>query len=230
MDIKNIYERVEERDDAQEIELVSKKHEYKDVYSFRFKANRGYEFTPGQFGHFLLHDFNLNRGKPVRDFSLANTKDEDVLISMHVRSGSEYKKKIDELEEGDKMTMFKIRGGFTLEENLDKEIVFLAGGIGITPIRSMLLSYRDANTTLLHVSDRDYLYEDELKTHSFPQIRVASYEAEKAVRDIYKEKKDAIYYVSGPPRFVRFMRKELVTLGLPLENIKQDSFDGYEDL
>lgn len=230
MEEKNIYKRVAEHDDAQEIELISKKHEYGDVYTFEFKPSADYEFTPGQFGHFLLHDFDLNKGKPVRDFSLANTNDENILISMHVRSGSLYKRMMSELKDGDRMTMFKIRGSFILPDNEDSTIVFLAGGIGITPIRSMLLSEEGSDMTLVHVSDRDYLYEGELKVKKFEQIRVASYEAEKTLRNLYKEKKDALYYVSGPPRFVRTMRKELITLGVRMENIKQDSFDGYEDL
>jgi glycine betaine catabolism B len=133
-----------------EVSLLEKQRfEATDVMSFRFgkKQNQQesddrqssfFEYTAGQYAFFDIGGvYNDPRG-PIRHFTISSSPTEDfIMITTRIRD-TPYKKRLSSLEEG---TIVKVRGPqgkFVLHQDYSKPAVFLSGGIGVTPFRSMI--------------------------------------------------------------------------------------------
>src|SRR5919206_1255182 len=137
-----------------EISLLEKqKFEATDVMSFRFskkeklqqqesesddKQSSFLDYTAGQYAFFDIGEvYNDSRG-PVRHFTISSSPTEDfVMITTRIRD-TPYKRRLSSLEKG---TIVKVRGPqgkFVLHDDCSKPAVFLSGGIGVTPFRSMI--------------------------------------------------------------------------------------------
>ena len=133
-----------------ELSLLEKqKFEATDVMSFRFSKrqkqqgkesddNSFLDYTAGQYAFFDIGGvYNDPRG-PIRHFTVSSSPTEDfVMITTRIRD-TPYKKRLSSLEEG---TIVKVRGPqgkFVLHDDYSKPAVFLSGGIGVTPFRSMI--------------------------------------------------------------------------------------------
>src|SRR5262249_7892782 len=102
---------------------------------------------------------------------------------------------------GGKAHLFKVKGLFVFGETIPASVVFLAGGIGITPIRS-LLKHVEArgwaiDWRLGHIARDGYLYEDELSKLGGLQRRIRRDEAATLIDAWTAERPEAQYYVSG---------------------------------
>lgn len=94
-------------------------------------------YVAGQYGVFDLGVKNDPEGSS-RPFSIASSPTEDILlISTRVRE-TRYKEKLSSLEIGDKINVFGPYGKFVLHDDYSKPAVFISGGIGVTPFRSMV--------------------------------------------------------------------------------------------
>ncbi|MEP0825299.1 MAG: Rieske 2Fe-2S domain-containing protein [Nitrososphaera sp.] len=122
------------------LELLSKEQlDGTDVMTFRLSRN-GIDFSPGQYAFFRLDGLSSPDPKgPVRHFSIASspTEQDYLMISTRIRD-SPYKQKLSSLERGSKITAWGPQGEFVLHGDYSKPAVFLSGGIGVTPFRSML--------------------------------------------------------------------------------------------
>jgi glycine betaine catabolism B len=136
-----------------ELSLLEKqKFEATDVMSFRFskkqkqqqgkdaddEQNSFFDYTAGQYAFFDIGEvYNDPRG-PIRHFTISSSPTEDfVMITTRIRD-TPYKRRLSSLEQG---TIVKVRGPqgkFVLHEDYSKAAVFLSGGIGVTPFRSMI--------------------------------------------------------------------------------------------
>lgn len=227
--------RIAQIPDKQDLTLVEKKHEYGDIYSFLFKPERPVHYAAGQYIHMLVHDLPEDV-KPTHHFSIASAPSSDELVQFttHVREGSAYKQAFAKLAPGDKVSIFKVKGDFIMPENVHTETVLIAGGIGITPFRAMMREEAHENCgrpiTLVHVASDGYLFESELSQLPFSQHRIKREELDSYLTELAKEKKDATFFVSGPPPFVDALKEKLMTRGIPENRIKQDWFDGYENV
>jgi ferredoxin-NADP reductase/nitrite reductase/ring-hydroxylating ferredoxin subunit len=135
-----------------ELSLLEKqKFEGTDAMSFRFSKKQDqqeigsddrqssfFEYTAGQYAFFDIGGvYNDSKG-PIRHFTISSSPTEDfVMITTRIRD-TPYKKRLSSLKEG---TIVKVRGPqgkFVLHEDYSKPAVFLSGGIGVTPFRSMI--------------------------------------------------------------------------------------------
>lgn len=152
---------------ASEYELVlleKQKYQGTDVMSFRFtrqqqqeenyddirhKHERGNDnkerasflnYTAGQYAFFDIGGvYNDPRG-PIRHFTISSspTEENSIMITTRIRD-TPYKKRLSALEKGTKVKVRGPQGKFTLQgEDYSKTAVFLSGGIGVTPFRSMI--------------------------------------------------------------------------------------------
>ncbi len=145
------------KDPEIELTLLEKiKVDGTDVMSFKFnKENRGgkedaldnisntqqlsFDYKAGLFAFFDIGGvYNDSKG-PVRHFTISSSPTENfIMLSTRIRD-SPYKKRLASLEEGTKVKVGGPEGKFVLdEEDNSKTIVFLSGGIGVTPFRSMI--------------------------------------------------------------------------------------------
>ena len=129
-----------------ELTLTKKdKVEDTDVMSFKFsKQNDQLEnkmlldYTAGQFAFFDIGEVYNDPKGPIRHFTISSSPTEDfIMFSTRIRD-SPYKKRLSTLEEGTKVKVRGPEGQFVLHQDYSKPAVFLSGGIGVTPFRSMI--------------------------------------------------------------------------------------------
>jgi glycine betaine catabolism B len=135
--------------------LEKQKVDGTDIVSFKFakqeeegqqeeqqqgqNGKRRLECSAGQFAFFDIGGVYNDPEGPIRHFTITSSPTEDfIMISTRIRD-TPYKKRLSSLEEN--TTIVKVRGPegkFTLHEDYSRSAVFLSGGIGVTPFRSMI--------------------------------------------------------------------------------------------
>lgn len=226
--------------------LINKKIIAKDTMSFEFQKPYDFKFEPGQF--ILIK--SIEGEKELQSvFSIASTPSEDnIMIAMRMRD-SLFKNWLNSLNIDSEVEVNGPKGKFILPEVANKPIVFLAGGIGITPIRAMILhafSKKFDDKIFLFYSNRTkediVFYEDFLRIKESNLIFIPTLTREndlknwngeigrinndmivKYVRDV----RDCYYYIAGPPEFVNGMMEMVSNYNVKEEQIKKDIFTGY---
>lgn len=225
-----------------------------DAYSFFFdRKETQFSFLPGQYIRMTLDIKNPDeRGNP-RFFTIASspTEEDYVMITTRVIK-SAFKKTLLDLVPGTKVKLDGPFGNFVLNEEDKNPRIFLAGGIGITPFRSMVVYAHDKKLaipmTLFASSSRtdDTVYFDELKkveeelldfryivTVTKPEESKIKWNGETGRIDEEKLRKytdnvsEPVYYISGPNAFVTAMHELVKGLGVDPQKIKTEVFPGY---
>lgn len=197
------------------------------MYTFFFSPSKPLKHIAGQHGLFILP-----RLRGVHIFSLSSAPEEEcVTISTHVREESKYKQYLDSLKEGDKIYLNGPVLNFTLRKDVNN-YVLLAQGIGITPFRSMLVHASSQNlrvkTTLVHVDNANHIFHELTeKLASEAHYPADSEEFNQNIKDMVKRNKEAAYYISGSPHFVKVTKETLAGLGIGKSRMKSDNFLGY---
>ena len=123
------------------LKLIDKKTEAKGTKSFFFEPESLVNYLPGQYFYFTLPKLNYPdaRGE-TRHFTLSSSPTEGKIIRLttRIRPESGYKKTLDELKIGTIVEGEGPNGTFIADEKEPGPHVFLAGGIGITPFRSII--------------------------------------------------------------------------------------------
>lgn len=236
------------------LSFVKKEQVSKDAYSFFFDRSKfDFDFYPGQYIRMTLSHPNPDERGESRFFSIASPPYEKNYLMITTRIiQSSFKKALFNLSAGEAVKVFGPQGGFYITGEEDADLVFLAGGIGITPFHSTLLFAAEKNLLLpmtLFVSFstvEEVLYKDELEkitekhenlkvvyTITHPQEsqkpwsgetgRIGKEMLEKNLSDIKKPK----YYIVGPPKMVEAMEEMVKELGVPNEQIRIENFTGY---
>ena len=122
------------------LELKEKIPIVADVYDFIFKSDKKFKFKPGQYMEWTLGHGHQDARGMRRYFTIASSPTEDN-VRMGVKfypNSSSFKKSLLFLNPGDKIVASQLAGDFVLPKDKNKKLVFIAGGIGITPFRSMI--------------------------------------------------------------------------------------------
>lgn len=182
------------------IKFLSKQNEYDDVYTFFFdKKDVAYE--AGQYAHLLIE----GETREVRELSFASAPSEDnLMLTMHIGSNTEFKNKMSKLSEGDEVSLFKIKGKLEFPQVNEKSYVFLSGGVGITPFRSILKENKekDLRIDLVQVQRGDFLFKNELESlvNNYYSISPENFDDE--ITNIIEKNRSSLFYICGSKRFV----------------------------
>ena len=223
-----------------------------DVAVLRLEKPEGFDFIAGQWCFVAVPDMGFQDERGLRrPLSIASSPLEKELIFATKLSGSAMKKTLAEMSPGSPLTLEKPLGNFVLPEDTSVPLAFLAGGVGITPFRSMLKYAVDAGTdhriTLFYSSrtpEETPFLEELLKIPAQnPKIVVAATmtRAEpgsnwngltgrlnpEMIRKECKEWERAMYYVVGPPNMAEAMKQTLNDMDIAAERIKVELFAGY---
>jgi glycine betaine catabolism B len=134
-----------------ELTLLEKdKFEGTDVTSFKCSKQNNdhdnqvledktpFKYTAGQFAFFDIGGVYNDPKGPIRHFTISSSPTENfIMFSTRIRD-SPYKQRLLTLEKGSKVKVRGPEGQFVLHEDYSKPAVFLSGGIGVTPFRSMV--------------------------------------------------------------------------------------------
>ena len=212
------------------------------VKSFRFARAPDFSYEAGQY-------IMAKIGAALfRFFSISSSPTETGYIEFTTRmSGSDYKNALDRLKIGDTIHISGPFGRFTYNPEY-KKIVFLSGGIGITPIRSIMEYVSDkkidADIVLLYgnKNEEGIAFKkdlDEMSTGknmkvvhvlSDPGPAWTGYKGYITKDIIAKEVPDYLerkFYIVGPPGMVAALTKTLDEMKIAKENIILENFAGY---
>jgi ferredoxin-NADP reductase len=217
-----------------ELEFLSMSVIGNDYYAFNFKIPKGLHFLEGQYGIFRHVDKEIE-GRAMRAFSIASSTFEDELkVAVKITENpSDFKQKMLELKSGDKMLFDGPTGHFTLEKDVDA--VYIAGGIGITPIRSILkfcekTGSKNRNELIYSEAYKVYPFKEELDEMDFVKIHYKNTieNTQEIIDELSLElSNDAVYYVCGSPGFITGIKERLIQNGIRDDRVKFDRFSGY---
>lgn len=199
-----------------------------------------FRFHPGQYirltvPHLLKEDPKGNR----RDFSIASSPTETGWLAIAYRqSESGVKQTLLHSPLGTKVWVEGPFGLFTLPQNPRKPVVLVAGGIGVTPFRSMIcyvtrkkLTYRltllYANWARKNAAYLKELGEFQRKNPRFVLKNRFGLFTQDFIRRSVKDLQDPLWYLCGPPPMVEALEKMLPDLGVTQDRIVLEVFTGY---
>ena len=233
--------------------LVKKEVVAEGTMAFYFEKPAGFDFIAGQYVTVsLINPPETDDEGDSRFFSLITAPYENCLgVAIRMRDTA-FKRVLKNLPIGSEIMIAGPDGSFCLHKDASKPAVFLIGGIGITPIFSILknVAYEKLPHQLFlfysnkRPEDAAFLKELQIlekENHNFKLIATMT-EMEKSkqawrgetgfinkemVQKHLKDLNSPIYYMSGPPAMVKAMRELAEKIGASDSNIKFEEFAGY---
>ncbi|MDP2655729.1 MAG: hypothetical protein Q8P17_04390 [bacterium] len=231
--------------------LIGKNKIADATYEFVFMPDRKMSFKPGQYLEWTLgHKFSDNRGNR-RYFTIASSPTENTVrlgVKFYAPESS-FKRTLWSMSANDVVSASHIAGDFVLPRDKKKKLVFIAGGIGVTPFRSMvqyLIDTKDPRSVVLLYSNKtaaEIAYKDvfdraqreigmktvyALTDEPVPMPGAFSGFIDGALiaREI-PDFRERTFYLSGPHGMVTAFEKTLRNMGVSRFNIKTDYFPGF---
>ena len=220
------------------------------TFAFRFEKPAGFEFKAGQFLTWsLIEPPETDAEGTRRIFSIASAcYEDDLMLATRVRDTA-FKRVLAAMAEGAEIAFNGPVGKLTLPEDRSRPAVLLAGGIGITPFRSMILEATRNNPDqqiFLFYSNRrvaaapffDELREVEERNTRYkfiPTITAADPEWRGETGHINRDMiaryvpdlSEPIYYVVGPAAMTDALKSMLEAAGITGDDIRSEKFTGY---
>lgn len=234
------------------VKLKEKREIARETMEFVFEKPKGIKYEAGQYVLVTLLNpkFTDIKGN-TRAMSIATAPSEDyVSIAMRM-SDSAFKRSLDAMQAGEELEIQGPLGHLIIPKDEDRHIVFLAGGIGVVPFRSMMIENLKANwdkeMTLIHSNHtpEDISYYEEFEkiaadnekmhvvnTISSPE-NYPDWSDEKGrinadiIRRAVVDPIDAKFFIVGIPAMVQAMQNLLIDMGVPYESIQVELFGGY---
>ena len=224
--------------------LIEKKQRVGNVKSFIFKPEKKFFWKAGQYLIAKIeHEKQDLRGK-MRFITISSAPfEKNVMITTRIfgKKASSFKKALDNLKVGDFIEV-KSPDGDLYIENFKKNYIFVAGGVGITPFRSILKQLEFENRipkiTLLYANkDNNILFKDELEQISkkFNKLKIIYFISpsritKESLKKLKLDFKKTIFFISGPENMIYKIKMLLNSLGVKDENMKEDYFTGYKKI
>ena len=236
-----------------QVKLKYKRQIADGTMAFLFEKPQGFVYKAGQSADCTLIDpAETDAEGGTRTFSFASAPCEDDLMFATRMRDTAFKRVLKTMKPDMELTLDAPHGSFTLHNNVNIPAVFLTGGIGITPVRSIVLQAVHDNVArriLVFYSNRkpeDAAFLDELmelceKNPNYTFVGTMT-QMEKSgcvwhgetgfiskamLLKYIDDLMLPIYYIDGPPAMVNAMRKLLGEAGVDDDNIRTEEFSGY---
>lgn len=235
------------------VKLTDKWEIADQTMAFYFEKPEGFNFQAGQFADCILIDpAETDAAGNKRAFSFASAPYEDYLMVATRMRDSAFKRTLKAMAVGTEVTLDAPYGSFTLHHKESAPAVFLTGGIGVTPVRSIVLQAiheKLPHRILVFYSNRkpeDAAFLDDLMS---PKGAGPNYTFVGTMTEMAESRRQwhgetgfidktmllkfiddltlPIYYIDGPAAMVAAMRKMLQEAGVDEDNIRTEEFSGY---
>lgn len=226
-------------------EVIHHSRRSRDIAVFTCRPTAWFSFAAGQYVSLECPQ----HPRVWRNYSIANAPRPDGTLDFHVRArtdGLVSGALVRRLEVGDFVRISEPLGTMTVDHRSSRDIVCIAGGTGLAPIKSIVEDLTQHNRTRwVHVfvgaRDRDDLYDQEALNAlaaRYPWLSVIpvcseddDYPVEHGpvneVVERYGPWPDHEFYVCGPPAMVRATLGSLANLGVTPARIHYDAVAGY---
>lgn len=233
------------------LKLIKKEEIANGTMAFYFTKPEGLEFRAGQFADYtLLNPPETDEEGNTRGFSFAQAPyEKDIVFATRMRDTA-FKRVMKNLPIGTEVKFDGPYGDFTLHKTETTPAVFLIGGVGITPVRSMIAqathNKSEHKVTLLYSNKtpadaaftNDFeQFANENPNFTFVPVYTEVTEIEWAGEEGYinaemlkkyvPDLTKPLFYLSGPAVMVGAMRKMLIEININEDNIKTEEFSGY---
>jgi ferredoxin-NADP reductase len=223
-----------------EVSMIENVQIGQGIRKYRLIKPKGLEFAAGQYFILKLDE------RLMKPFSFSNSPTEGDYIEFTTKmSQSDFKKRLASLKPQDKVRIVGPLGGFTLNPN-HKKVVFLAGGIGITPFRSMIKyitdSKSDCDAILLWcvntMDDAVFKGDFDRVQKNNPHLNVlyvpakppsgwqgpSGFMSQKTLSQKVPDYKDRTFYVCGPPKMIAAVDAMFAEMNVAKERIIVEQF------
>lgn len=216
--------------------------ETKDIFTLALRPEKIFSFKAGQFCFLRLNKDRLYARHP---FTITSSPIEDEL-RFTVKLTGRFTKVLSELKKGEEVIIDGPFGIFTVEDN-NKDLVLVAGGVGIAPFMSIIKDKTEHNKAqsivLLYGSktEADIIYKEQLdniKKDWFKKAYIlsdnhlfsrtcgceAGYIDEKIIKKHVKNINNSLFYICGPEFMKNSLKETLNDLGVNKQNIIVEDF------
>lgn len=216
--------------------FIRKQRVGKNIYTFWFKPEKKPHQVAGQYTEIYLRHKNPDKRGIKRWFTLSNSPSEKMLsiTTKFSPKSSSFKKTLRTLKQDAEINLASPMGDFVLPKDKSIPLVFVAGGIGVTPYRSILKYLEDSgekrNIKLIYgVADRAELCFERLIRRNTKKFVTTTrrLSAEFILRHSDPDKGEIIY-LSGPEPMVEALNQQLIDAGVPKTQLRTDFFPNYE--
>jgi ferredoxin-NADP reductase len=221
--------------------------------AFHFEKPEGFACKAGQFADYtLINPPETDTEGNTRGFSVASAPyEKDLMLATRMRDTA-FKRVLKTIALDTELTLDPPYGSFTLHNNAAIPAVFLTGGIGVTPVRSVVLqAIHDQLAHRIVVVDSNKKPEDAAFLNDLikPHAKKPHYTFVGTMTEMPKSNRDwhgemgyitkamlskyiddltlPIYYIAGPRGMVGALRKTLSESGVNDDNIRTEEFTGY---
>lgn len=235
------------------IKLKSKEEVASETMAFHFEKPEGFVFKAGQFADYtLINPSQTDAEGNTRGFTITCPPYEnEVMFTTRMRD-SAFKREMKSMPLGTEITFDAPFGSFTLHNNTAIPAVFLTGGIGITPVRSILLqATHDIAPHKIYVFYSNKTPKNAAFLNDFQNIQEKNknvtfvpsmtdmpgsnqewtgetgFFTKEILQKYIPDLNTPIYYLSGPKNMVGAVRKTLNEAGIDDDNIRTEEFSGY---
>ncbi|NTV23428.1 MAG: FAD-dependent oxidoreductase [Nanoarchaeota archaeon] len=208
------------------VEAVKK--EVEDIVSLHLLLEKPITYVPGQY--VMISE----PGEKKHAFSIVSASGNK--LRLVIKKLGDFTGRLSGLKQGHVFELVGPYGRFNLPTE-DKNIVFIAGGIGITPLYSMAKfgqdNRKDLKMDLFYcVKARDMAaMADEVDSLESKNIHIHDIYTNDGsrlsigkIKELVPDFKSRYYYICGPPPMMEDFRKNLTLEGIPDEHIRTEEF------
>ncbi len=229
-------------------EVVDVRSEGESMWSIVFKPlGQEFKYKPGQFGFFKIF---VDGHREEHPFSIASAPESNGLVSVTIKELGDFTSKMKKLRVGDQLIIDGPYGEFSyVKYPREKQFVFIVGGIGITPVMSMLrhLKMHQPHSDVLVLwgmrTIKDFIFKEEITDmlNAMPNLEVipvvshdVHYEGEHGFIDYIKllnylsklkqSVKGTGFYICGPHMLMKNSIDNLIKMDIKAKQIHYESF------
>lgn len=219
-----------------------------NISTFYFKTEKPVRYTAGQFVELTLNHENPDERGIKRKFTLSSSPTEPLLsitTKFTEQGGSSFKTALRALTPGTEVSISDPMGDFVLPKLIQTPLIFIAGGIGITPFRSIFSWLADtAEPRPIHFfyavrNEEEIVFQPILDRAGVQTTIVVSQPTAawggvsgqltaELILGLEKPTDDTLFYIAGPGQMVESLSKDLQSSGIQQSQLVSDSFHKYD--